>query len=117
MKVQLAMDHWFISMAARVSTFFGYSDQGRRAPWLASPDSVLRTPGLPFRDLLLLLYRDCRNLDSGIVDQGCSLDGGARRLGIGHNIFVGLVHVRELVNIGEIDCDADNVLEFEAGGF
>src|ERR1700690_1550684 len=65
---------------------------------------------------LLLLHRDGRDFDASIVDQTRRLDGRARWFGIGHEALVNLVHVRKLMNVGEIDCDADDILQFEAGG-
>ena len=65
------------------------------------------------RDSLFLFHCDSRDLYAGIIDQGRCLDGRAGGLGIGHNAFVNLVHVRELMNIGEINRHADDVLQFE----
>jgi hypothetical protein len=63
-----------------------------------------------------LSYGDRRDFNSGIVDQGYRLNSRSSWLGIWHNILINLVHVRELMYVGEIDCDVDNVPQFEAGG-
>src|SRR5271155_1524038 len=57
----------------------------------------------------LLFYSDGRDFDSGVVDQGCRLNGRAGWFGIGHDALVHLVHVGEFMNVGEIDGDADHI--------
>ena len=75
-----------------------------------------RTP-LHQRDNLLLFHCDGRDFNSGIVDQGRSLNGCASRLWVRHDALIDLVHVREFVNVGEVDRHADHVFQFEASGF
>src|SRR5580704_2802768 len=65
---------------------------------------------------LLSFYRDCRDFNSGIIDQGCGLNRRPRRLGIGQDVFVYLVHFPELMYVGEINGDANHVLQVETRG-
>lgn len=58
---------------------------------------------------LFALDRYRRNLNACAVNQGRDLDSCARRFRIGHHAFVNLVHVGELVNVGQIHGYADHV--------
>ena len=77
---------------------------------------IKRTPVASSGIVLLLFHRDGRDFNAGIVDQGRCLDGRPGWLGVRHDALVNLVHVRKFANVGEIDRDTDDVLQFKAAG-
>jgi hypothetical protein len=65
----------------------------------------------------LLLYRDGRNLNPGIVDQSGCLNSRSRRLWVRHDGLINLVHFRKIVNVGQVYSDGDYVFQFESSRF
>jgi hypothetical protein len=53
----------------------------------------------------LLLYRDGRNLNPGIVDQSGCLNSLSRRLWVRHDGLMNLVHFCKIVNVGQVYSD------------
>src|ERR1700733_5095467 len=65
---------------------------------------------------LLLFHRDRRDLNSGIINEGSSLNRGAGWLGVWHNALINFIHVGKLMNVGEVNGNADHILQLESRG-
>lgn len=63
----------------------------------------------------LLLHGDGGDLNLRVADEACDLDGGACGLGVGHELFVDLVHAWDVVEVRDVDGDVDKVGHLEAG--
>src|SRR5579863_8821213 len=108
----------YLNRSKPVKLFFTFTRSGTPGTPPSAPHLSRSNRGhlyLP-RRWLLLFHRDRRDLNSGVVDQGRGLDGRAGRLGVRHNTLINLVHLGELMNVGEVDRYTDHILQFEASG-
>src|SRR5579859_4149890 len=96
---QCELETGFISSSWHVSTIsWGPELQGRGSTAHTSNPDGIRNGCVA----LFLLYRNRRDLDSGIIDEGGRLDRRPGRLRVGHHTLVDLVHIREFMDVGEI---------------
>src|ERR1700761_804332 len=84
---------------------------------IALPCRISSSPMVPpgqYKSIALMLHCDRRYLDLGSADQPCHLYGCPRRLGIRHKLFVDLIHLFDVIEIGDIDRDGDDVCHLKA---
>ena len=65
----------------------------------------------------LWLHGDGGNFDFCSADEASDLNGGAGGLGVGHEFFVDLVHLGDVVEVGDVNGDGDEVGHLETGLF
>src|SRR5260370_41091896 len=63
----------------------------------------------------LVLDGDGGHFDFCAANQACDLDRGPGRFGIWHELDIDVVHLFDIVEIGDVDGDGDEVRHLEAG--